>query len=245
MYGIDGVRGDQFRRVKLTDSARWGLLGKGAILMATSYPNRTTPVLRGKFVLAKIMGSPPSPPPAGVVTDLPENKNGPPKTVRERLAEHRTNPSCNTCHGVMDPLGLTLENFNAIGEWRDRDKFAGTKIDASGQLATGQKLDGPNDLRKALASDPKRFVRTLTEQLMTFALGRSLTYYDMPVVRRIVDDAARDDYRFSSLVLGIVNSDAFRMIELPRGGEERVSANTDGPASGAAGITSGADDVHQ
>lgn len=246
MYGIDGVRGDQFRRVKLADSARWGLLGKGAILMATSYPNRTTPVLRGKFVLAKIMGSPPSPPPAGVVTDLPENKAGHPKTVRERLAAHRSNPSCNTCHGVMDPLGLTLENFNAIGQWRERDKFAGTEIDASGQLATGQKLDGPDDLREALASKPERFVRTLTEQLMTFALGRSLTYYDMPVVRRIVDDSARDGYRFSSLVLGIVNSDAFRMIQVPGGGEERVSANTDGPsAGGAAAIQPGVANVHQ
>ena len=244
MYGINGVRGDQFRRVKLEDSARWGLLGKGAVLMATSYPNRTTPVLRGKFILANIMGSPPSPPPAGVVTDLPPNKGGKPKTVRERLAAHRTNPSCNTCHGVMDPLGLTLENFNAIGEWRERDKFAGTKIDASGQLATGQKVDGPNDLRKALASDPRRFVETITEQLMTFALGRSLKYYDMPVVRRIVDNAARDDYRFSALVLGVVQSDAFRMIQVP-GTEERVSANTDGPsAGGSADIQPGVANVH-
>lgn len=245
MYGIDGVRGNQFRRVKLEDSARWGLLGKGAVLMATSYPNRTAPVLRGKFILANVMGSPPSPPPAGVVTDLPENKGEKPKTVRERLAAHRTNPSCNTCHGVMDPLGLTLENFNAIGEWRERDKFAGTKIDASGQLATGQRLSGPDDLRKALASKPRRFVRTLTEQLMTFALGRSLKYYDMPTVRRIVDGAAQDDYRFATLVLGIVKSNAFRMIEVP-GGEERVSANTDGPSpGGAAGINPGVANVHQ
>jgi hypothetical protein len=230
MYGIDGVRGDQFRRVKLDNPVRFGLLGKGAVLMATSYPNRTAPVLRGKFVLENLMGSPPSPPPGNVNTDLPEDKGrSKPRTVRERLAAHRSNPSCKACHGVMDPLGLTLENFNAVGQWRERDKFAGTEIDATGELAGGGDLNGPNDLREAIMQDPKRFVRTLTEELMTYALGRSLEYYDMPVVRRIVDDAAHDDYRFSSLVTGIVESDAFRMLEVPKPhADETVAANAGG-----------------
>ncbi len=227
LYGIDGVRGDQFRRVELDDPARRGLLGKGALLMATSYPNRTAPVLRGKFILENLMGSPPSPPPADVDTDLAEPEGDEPKSVRERLAAHRANPSCNACHGVMDPLGLALENFNAIGEWRERDRLTGTAIDASGELAGGGELDGANDVRAALASEPERFVRTLTEELMTYALGRSLEYYDMPVVRRIVDEAAREDYRFSSLVLGIVQSDAFRMLEVP-GAPEAVTADTGG-----------------
>ncbi|MBN1237300.1 MAG: DUF1592 domain-containing protein, partial [Gammaproteobacteria bacterium] len=150
LYGIDGVRGDQFRRVELEDSVRFGLLGKGAVLMATSYPNRTAPVLRGKFILENLMGSPPSPPPPGVDTDLVEDLSETPKTVRERLELHRKDPSCTACHAIMDPLGLTLENFNAIGEWRERDRFAGIPIDASGTLAGGEEIYGPDELRDAL-----------------------------------------------------------------------------------------------
>lgn len=226
LYGINNIRGDQFRRVELEDSARFGLLGKGAVLMATSYPNRTAPVLRGQFILEKLMGSPPAPPPAGVDTDLEEETGtAQPRTIRERLAEHRANPACNSCHGVMDPLGLALENFNAIGEWRVRDKFAGTPIDASGELPDGEHLLGPDDLRAALSAEPERFARTLTEELMIYALGRSLTPHDMPVVRTIVDRAARQDYRFSALVTGIVESAAFRMLEVPAE-DESVAANT-------------------
>lgn len=216
LYGIRDIRGDQFRRVELEDPNRFGLLGKGAVLMATSYPNRTAPVLRGQFILDKLMGAPPAPPPAGVDTDLSESGAGQqPRTIRERLAEHRENPSCNACHGVMDPPGLALENFNAIGEWRERDRFADRPIDASGELPGGERLTGPADLRRALASAPERFARTLTEELMVYALGRSLSPHDMPVVRAIVDRAAEQDYRFSALVTGIVESTPFRMQQVP------------------------------
>ena len=216
LYGITDVRGDQFRRVQLTDPARFGLLGKGAVLLATSYPNRTAPVLRGKFILENFMGAPPEPPPPGVDTDLTESDPGaPPTTVRERMAQHSTDPSCNSCHGVMDPLGLALENFNAVGEWRHTDLATGTVVDASGELPDGTVLNGPEDLRAALLAEPERFARTLTDELLTFALGRTLTHHDMPVVRAIVREAAKDDYRLSSIVLGVVASDAFGMMRMP------------------------------
>ena len=215
-YGLDGIKGDQFRRVTLTDPARFGLLGKGAVLLATADPNRTSPVVRGKFILENFLGAPPNPPPGNVNTDLPENKPGQtPHTVRELMAQHRNNPSCNMCHGVMDPLGLALENFNAVGEWRNRDRATGTLIDASGQLPDGTKLDGPEDVRAAVLRNPQLFVQTFTEELMKFALGRTLHYYDMPTVRKIVRQAAKDDYRFSSIVMGIVTSDAFQMRKMP------------------------------
>jgi len=212
-YGIDGVQGDRFQRIKLTDSHRFGLLGKGGILMATSYANRTAPVVRGAYILERILGTPPSPPPPNVEA-FPENEAGQAVlTVRERLARHRADPSCNACHGIMDPLGLALENFNAIGQWRDVDRYAGSPIDATGKLVDGTPLNGPDDLRKALASHPADFAQTFTEKLMTFALGRALEYYDMPTVRRIVRDAKEDDYRFSSILMGIVQSDAFQKRE--------------------------------
>jgi mono/diheme cytochrome c family protein len=209
-YGVKDVKGDRFRRVELADSARWGLLGKGAILMGTSYPNRTAPVLRGAWILENIVGTPPAPPPPGVEA-LKENIEGKAAlTVRERMVQHRANPSCNACHGVMDPLGLALENFDAVGAWRAKDRFAGAAIDASGELPDGRKINGPDDLRGALLKRPDQFVQTFTEKLMTFALGRTIEYHDMPAVRAIVRDAGRDNYRFSSIVLNIVESDLFR-----------------------------------
>ncbi len=210
-YGIPDVRGDQFRRVTLTDPNRWGLLGKGAILMVTSYPNRTAPVLRGAFILESIAGTPPSPPPPNVPA-FKENKDGEAaKTVRQIMEEHRANPSCNACHGVMDPLGFAFENYDSIGAWRSKDKFARTVIDSAGKLVDGTAVNGPADVRKALMKHPDQFVQTMTEKLLTYALGRHLEYYDMPGVRKIVHNAARDNYRFSSIVMGIVKSLPFQM----------------------------------
>jgi hypothetical protein len=219
-YGIPNVRGERFRRITLDDPNRFGLLGKGSILMATSYPNRTAPVLRGAFVLENIMGTPPSPPPPDV-EGFKENKEGEKaKTVREIMEKHRANPVCNNCHGVMDPLGFSLENFDAIGAWRSKDVFADTTIDASGKLVDGTPVSGPMDLRNALLKHPEQFVQTLTEKMMTYALGRSVAYYDMPTIRKIVRDSAKDNYKFSSIVLGIVNSPAFQMRRA-----ERVTSN--------------------
>ena len=209
-YGIGGVRGERFRRVTLADPNRYGLLGKGGILLATSYANRTAPVLRGAWILENLMGTPPSPPPPDVEA-FPENKDGEKaRTVREIMEQHRAKPACNACHGVMDPLGFALENFDAIGEWRTRDRYAGTAIDAAGQLVDGTPVNGPSDLRKALMRRPDQFARTFAEKLMTYALGRTVEYYDMPVVRQIVRDSAKDNYRFSSIVSGIVNSAPFQ-----------------------------------
>lgn len=210
-YGIPNVRGDEFRRVTLTDSNRFGLLGKGAILMLTAYPNRTSPVLRGSFILESILGTPPSPPPPNIAA-FKENKEGEKAhTVREILEQHRANPSCKSCHAVMDPLGFAFENFDSIGAWRTKDRYAGTLIDSSGKLVDGTPVNGPGDVRQALMKRPEQFVETMTEKLMTYALGRRVEYYDMPTVRKIVRDAARDNYRFSSIVMGIVNSAPFQM----------------------------------
>ena len=210
-YGLAGVRGERFRRVTLADGARWGLLGKGGVLMATSYANRTAPVLRGAWILENIVGAPPAAPPPDV-EGFQENKDGEKAlTVREIMAQHRRNPSCASCHAVMDPLGLALENFDAIGEWRTKDRQALEAIDASGQLVDGTPVNGPVDLRGALLRRPEQFVQTLTERLMTYALGRSVEAHDMPAVRKIVREAARDNYRFSALVLGIVRSAPFQM----------------------------------
>lgn len=210
-YGIDGVQGDNFRRVEIADENRWGLLGKGAVLMVSSYPNRTSPVLRGAWVLDNLMGTPPSAPPPNV-EGLKENVVGEvATTVRSRLEQHRANPSCNNCHGVIDPLGFALENFDATGRWRKRDREAGENIDASGVLPNGTPLHGPADLREALKAQPDHFAQTLTEKLMTYALGRKIEYPDMPTVRAIVDQAADSDYHFPAIVLGIVQSEQFRM----------------------------------
>ncbi len=214
-YGIGNVRGDTFRKIKLADENRWGLLGKGGILMATSYPNRTAPVLRGAWILESITGTPPAAPPPNVEA-FPENEEGvAPRTVRERLEKHRENPSCKGCHGVMDPLGFALENFDAIGGWRTKDRETATPIDSSGQLADGRVVNGPKDLRNALLADPDQFVQTLTEKLMTFGLGRGIEYYDMPAVRKVVRAAARDGYKFSAILTAIAESEPFRFSTIP------------------------------
>ena len=214
-YGIETVKGSQFRRVTLEDEARYGLLGKGAILMLTAYPNRTSPVLRGAWILERVLGSPPPAPPPNV-PNLAENRPGQKaKTVRERMEQHRSNPTCFGCHGVMDPLGLSLENFSAVGQYRTYDQETLTVIDSSGLLPDGTAIKGPADLRRALVARPDRFVEAFTENLLTYALGRSIEYRDMPAVRKIVSGAAANDYRFESIVLGIISSDAFRKREAP------------------------------
>jgi hypothetical protein len=192
------------------------LLGKGAILMLTAYPNRTSPVLRGAWILDRLLGTPPSNPPLDVPA-LPENRRGQPaKTLRARLEEHRAKPTCFACHGIMDPLGLALENFNAVGQFRNHDSDTLTLIDTVGQLPDGTSITGPDALRRALVDRPDRqFVQALTENLLTYALGRSLDHRDMPTVRRIVHRAAADNYRFKSILLGVVSSDAFRKREVP------------------------------
>jgi len=211
-YGIPGIYGSRFRRVTLPDhNQRGGLLAEGALLATTSYPDRTSPVLRGKWLLNNIFGLPIPPPPPGVDTNLTENKPGAPaRTIRERLARHRQNPSCNSCHAVIDPLGFALENFDVIGGWRTIDE-AGKPVDAAGATLTGDRVDGLPGLRALLLDDPEQFPRTVTEKLLAFALGRRVEYYDRPVVRKIVRHAAAHDYRWSSLILGIVESPAFLM----------------------------------
>ena len=214
-YGINGVRGARFRRVLLDEPERFGLLGKGGVLMAASYPNRTSPVLRGAWLLDNLLGTPPADPPPNVEALIENVAGKPAATVRERLEVHRNNPSCNGCHGIIDPLGFALERFDAVGRLRDRDRFAGTAIDASGVLADGRAVNGPAELREALVERPEQFLQAFTEKLLTYAIGRSVNYRDMPTVRRILRDAAASDYRFSALVLGIIESPQFRMQQLP------------------------------
>jgi hypothetical protein len=215
LYDIDSVKGGQFRRVQLADSKRRGLLGKGAVLMTTAYPNRTSPVLRGSWILERLMGIPPYQPPPGVGI-LKEPSRSKPASLRERLEQHVQNPACFSCHGVMDPLGFALENFDTVGQFRTLDEDTGALLDTAGTLPDGTKLKGPDDLRNALLAHPADFVQAFTEQLMTYALGRPVDYRDMPVVRRIVRDAAKDNYRFASLVAQIVATDAFRRREAPQ-----------------------------
>ena len=214
-YGIPNVTGNRFRKVELADAHRWGLLGKGAILMTTSYPNRTAPVIRGAWLLENIFGTPPTPPPPSV-GGLADNVAGEKaKTVRALMEIHRASPTCNACHGVMDPLGLSLENFDAVGAWRRKDRMASDVIDASSVMVNGDKMNGVVDLRAQLTKRPDQFVRTFTTKLMIYGLGRSMDYHDMPTVRAIVRKSEADNYRFSSLVMGIVNSDAFRKSKVP------------------------------
>jgi mono/diheme cytochrome c family protein len=209
-YDIPGVFGPQFRRVTLTNENRWGLLGKGAVQLRTSYGDRTSPVLRGAYVLDRIIGSPPTPPPPGVNTDLSIHVGEKPTTVRARLEAHRANPTCQACHGVIDPLGLALENFDNTGRWRDEDALAKEPIDTTSTLSSGAVLHGPSDLRHYLNSRPDQFPTTVTKRLMMYALNRELEYYDMPEVRQIVRAAAASNYTFASIITGVVNSDAFR-----------------------------------
>jgi hypothetical protein len=214
-YGIPNIRGAQFRPVRLKDPNRWGLLGKGAVLMGTSYGNRTSPVLRGAWILDNITGTPPTPPPPGVEINLDTPAGQKPLTMRASLEKHRQAKSCNSCHGVIDPLGFALENYDVVGGWRKRDRDAGTDIDASGRLASGVQVSGPEQLNQALLARPDQFVQAFTEKLMVFALGRPLRHQDMPAIRAIVRHAASDDYRFEAILLGIARSDAFRMKLLP------------------------------
>jgi len=223
-YGMGSVHGPQFRRVTVEDDARRGLLGKGAVLLRTSYGDRTSPVLRGAWVLDKLMGTPPTPPPPNVETDLSTPPGEKPKTVRARLEQHREDASCNGCHGVIDPYGLALETFSATGQWRDFDRVAEEQIDAATVLPGGQAVSGPIELRQALLRRPDQFVQALTTKLMMYALGRELEYFDMPQVRAVVRAAEDDDYRFAAIVSGIVNSDSFRMQALPHAAADEVTA---------------------
>jgi mono/diheme cytochrome c family protein len=209
-YGIEGVSGPQFRRVTLTNKERFGLLGKAAVLMRTSYADRTSPVLRGAWILDKLLGTPPAPPPPDTATDLSQKTGEQPKTVRARLELHRDKASCKMCHGVIDPTGLPLENFDAIGAWRTVDAQAKAPIDASTVLPDGIAINGVVELRAQLVDRPAMFVNAVTERLMMYAINRKLEYFDMPQVRSIVRSAAKENYKLSSIVLGIVNSDAFR-----------------------------------
>jgi hypothetical protein len=214
-YGIPGVRGAQFRKVTLAGNdeaarARRGLLGKGAMLLRTSYGDRTSPVLRGAWVLDKLNGTPPTPPPPDTATDLSQKAGEAPKTVRARLEQHRSRASCGMCHGVIDPTGLALENFDAIGQWRTEDTQAKAPIDAATVLPNGVAINGVVELREQLVGHPETFARTVTERLTMYAVNRQLEYFDMPQIRAIVSAAAKDNYKLSSLILGIVNSDAFR-----------------------------------
>jgi hypothetical protein len=207
-YGIPGVYGSGFRRVPVREDARRGLLGQGSILALTSHATRTSPVLRGKWVLENILGTPPPAPPANVPSLKEPEKGDTPRSMRAQLAEHRATPTCASCHKVMDPIGFALENFDAVGAWRTRE--SGEPLDVSGQLADGAVVNGVAGLRQALLAHPDVFVGTMVEKLMIYALGRGLTSHDMPAVRQVVRDARAQSYRFSAVVLGVVRSVPFQ-----------------------------------
>jgi hypothetical protein len=210
-YGIPNILGDEYRRVTIADVNRRGVLGQGSVLLLTSIADRTSPVLRGKWVMEVLLGSPPPPPPPNVPL-LEETKaveDGKTLTTRERMEMHRKNPACNSCHRVIDPLGLALDNYDVTGVWRIRDN--GAPVDATGELYDGTKLDGPAALRGALLKHQDVFMLSFTESLMTYALGRRVEYYDMPAIRQIVKDAKAKNYRFSAFISGVANSAAFRM----------------------------------
>ena len=210
-YGIPGVYGSQFRRVALpANSARAGLLGQGSILTLTSYQTRTAPTIRGKWVLENLLGSPPPPPPPNVPVLKESDDDGKPKSMRAAMEQHRQNPACASCHARMDPIGFALENFDAIGRWRTKAED-GSLIDPSGKLPDGTSFAGMAELRDALLRRPEQFVTTVTEKLLTYALGRGVEYYDQPAIRTIVRDASRHEYRWSTIILGVVNSAPFQM----------------------------------
>jgi hypothetical protein len=224
-YEIPSVSGSHFRRITLGQDERRGLLGKGAILLVTSYATRTSPVIRGKWILENIIGTPPPPPPPNVPPlDDQIHPGEAPRTLRERMEAHRRSPACAACHHVMDPIGFALESFDAVGRKRASD--FGSPIESSGQLMNGTTVDGPTGLREALVRNPEVFVRTLTEKLMTYALGRGLEPKDMPYVRAIVARAALRHYRFSDLVMGIVGSVPFQMKLVAARGSESPAVPT-------------------
>jgi mono/diheme cytochrome c family protein len=236
-YGIRGVSGDNMQRVTLTDENRFGLLGKGSTLIVTSLATRTSPVQRGKWILSNVLGTPPPAPPPNV-PPLKENADGGKKlSVRERMEAHRANPACAACHKIMDPIGFSLENFDAVGTWRSKGEDGG-KIDASGQLADGTPVNGPASLRKAIAAKPDQFVATVTEKLMTYALGRGVDYNDMPAIRGILRNAAKENFKFSSVILGIVKSTPFQMrMKRPQDQEGQSVADNAAPRNVVASAT--------
>ena len=221
-YGIPNIYGSSFQRVTLQDEARMGLLGKGSVLIVTSLPNRTSPVARGKWVLENILGTPPPPPPPNVPA-LQEDKNSQKLTMRQRMEKHRANAVCASCHARMDPLGFALDNFDAIGRWRTTETEASIPIDVSGTLPDGTQFQGPVELRNLLMSRPEQFATTITEKMLTYALGRGVEYYDQPAIRAILRDAAPSNYRWSALILGIVKSAPFQMRTSP---ERTTTAST-------------------
>ena len=214
-YGIDNVNGSRFRRTRIPDTEkRGGLLAQGALLTVTSYPGRTSPVLRGKWLLDNMLGTPPPPPPPNVPILAEASSGDAPSSIRERLAQHRSDPICSSCHNVIDPLGFALENFDVIGAWREFDE-AGNPVDPDGSYPGGFEFKGFSDLRDWMLDRPEQFAHTLTEKLMTYALGRRVEYFDQPVIRQIVRNAAQNDYRWSSILLGIVSSPTFMMSRAP------------------------------
>jgi hypothetical protein len=213
-YGIPNITGNAFRRVPLPEHRR-GILGQGSILTLTSVADRTSPVLRGKWVMEVLLGTPPPPPPPNVPAlddSVKADVGGKRLTTRERMEEHRKNPTCNSCHRVIDPLGLALENFDVTGAWRIKDNEA--PIDSVGDLYDGTKMSGPEGLRQALMKHSDMVLRSFTENLLTYAIGRRVEYADMPTVRAIIRDAAKNDNKMSSFILGVVNSAAFRMAKV-------------------------------
>ena len=210
-YGITGVNGEEFRRVTYSDDTRRGVLGHASILTLTSHAGRTSPVLRGKWVMEVLLGTPPPPPPPSVpeLEEVEAVADGRVLTTRELLEQHRANPACNSCHQVIDPIGLALDNFGVTGKWRIRE--SGNPLDTRGELYDGTPIEGPAGLRQALLNRPIPLIRTFTENLFAYALGRRVEHFDQPAVREIARSAEADGYRMSAFILGVVKSDAFRM----------------------------------
>ena len=223
-YGIPDIYGNRLRPVKFTDGKRGGLLGQGAVLSVTSYPNRTSVVMRGRWLLANVLGAPPPPPPADVPALKEPGAAGQPRSLRERMEIHRKDAVCASCHQRMDPLGFALENFDAVGKWRTESD--GAPIDPAATFPDGSRFSGASGLRALLASHKEDFARTLTEKLMAFAVGRGIEYTDLPAIRKIARDAAPGDYRWSSIILGIINSPPFSMATATGGESARTGAQT-------------------
>jgi len=238
-YGIPGVYGERFRMVKLTDPNRFGLLGQASVLSLTAVATRTSPVYRGKYILSTFLKTPPPQPPPNVPSLEESNKDSKtPKTVRAQLELHRQNQPCKSCHAVIDPPGFALENFNSVGQWRDKGAD-GAPLDVAGVLADGSQVSGPVALREAIAGRPNAFTTVVTEKMLTYALGRGLEPADMPVVRKIVKKSAQNDYRLASIVLGIVESAPFQMRTKLETGPQS-GQNATGPAVAATVVKSNA-----